>query len=408
MKYKEDYAGEITMGKMDDRLNRMLEIFEEHNSIELEALVKEFNVTDRTVKSDIAKLRKRGIDVELKNGNCTYRLQNRFSRVNSINQKDIRNSIILQIVSENPANLDRSELIDCILKRVISTDSISYKTLERAIKDLEDEYILNMDKDGKYNISIGTETIYSIPKEDAYRFCYYQSIYGKDFPFSRLLKSVSKKITSAINEGEDSEDDYEEDKFITIGRRFHDDEHSVNLIMKLEESNYTKKNLKVRYNTNKGYIKDLAIDVVVILYNFDKDRTYVVGITQKGLTLLDIEKIQSIETMNLENKYFMDSGIMEKVNMMFSSATDGPHKVKVKFQNIYNIKEKMDKLKQNRKTAYIFEEGNYFIYEDTIYGLYDFAGFLRKFGRSCEVIEPIELRDIMKETYKKLLESYGL
>lgn len=394
------------MGKLEARLDRILELFKKSKSIALETLMKEFNVTDRTIKSDISKLRQRGINIDVKDGIYSYSQQENFSRVNSIEKKDIRNSIILQTISENRESLNRLQLIDMVLKKVVSSDSLSYKTLERAINALEDNHIIHTNKNGKYDLSLDTEVIYSIPKEDIYKFCYYQNIYGKDFPFNKTLKSVSRKFDTIINQGNPSEDDFEDDRFITLGRSFNDDEIIINIIKKLEVNNYAKNSLELKYITNRNYIMTVHIDVVALLYNWDKDKTYIAGLTSKGLTLIDVKKVQSIKALNFENMYFMDKPTLERLEIMFSAAVDGPYKIKVRFQNIYNIKEKIEKLKQIRKTASISENEGFFIYEDIIYGLYDFASFLRRFGRSCEVLEPKELRNIMRETYKKILESY--
>jgi predicted DNA-binding transcriptional regulator YafY len=47
------------------------------------------------------------------------------------------------------------------------------------------------------------------------------------------------------------------------------------------------------------------------------------------------------------------------------------------------------------------------IYTDVIYGIHDFARYLRSFGSACRVIEPLELRDVMKQTYERVLKNYG-
>ena len=94
------------------------------------------------------------------------------------------------------------------------------------------------------------------------------------------------------------------------------------------------------------------------------------------------------------------------VDAMFSISVEEPVHVKVEFDNIFAIREKLNRLRVNRPGARLTEEGGVLYYEDEVSGINDFAGYLRRFGYNCRVLEPERLRNIMKESARRILDAY--
>lgn len=81
--------------------------------------------------------------------------------------------------------------------------------------------------------------------------------------------------------------------------------------------------------------------------------------------------------------------------------------VRVRFYNDFNVVERMKRETAHRRNRKLEElpDGSY-IFEDDVVGLDDFRMWLRGFGASAEVLEPLSLRRSMYESALKLLERY--
>ena len=176
---------------------------------------------------------------------------------------------------------------------------------------------------------------------------------------------------------------------------------------KLELNEYRSKALEIRYATKDGE-RTVIIQVATFLYNSDIDRSYLIGMVDNKIFFIITRSILSIRKTDQLNRYYKNKKILNNLDLMFGASLDGPYNVKVEFQDIFNIREKIERIHDNRKHSRIACADNKIIYEDTIYGIYDFARFLRGFGLACKVLEPKELRDIMKNTYEKILHNYGV
>lgn len=398
------------MGKIEKRLNEITLILKNNKKVSIEYLATIFSVTDRTIKSDISKLRECGFHIELKNGIYIYKNEIKTNRIKSISIKDIRSRKILHIINEKPAVLDRADLTKEVLKRIVSDNVISYKTIERTIKELEDENLIYQDHKNKYNLSLNTEVNFEITKNEARKFLYYEKIYGKDFPFNKILKDVSQKIECFVFNNHEECNKMIEERIITLGRNFKYEHPGMMIMNEFEKLNYAKNQLRVEYLIDEKNEKISYIHSITFLYMWDKDKLYIVGKEDKDinneLLIINSENIVSLKPLNKINKYYMDKSELEKINTIFSLGVDGPYKVKVKFDNIYNIKDKLYKLKNVRKKSKITDYGQFLIYEDELYGLKEYGEYLRRFGKSCKVIEPTELKNIMLNTYEEIIRGY--
>ena len=117
-----------------------------------------------------------------------------------------------------------------------------------------------------------------------------------------------------------------------------------------------------------------------------------------------------------KNDQYRSPEFMTLYETMFSTAYDPEtYHVKVLFEDFGNISERLDVLHKKRihsklyRTDYISPDiPHTIVYEDDLRGLYDFARFLRGFGKCAIVLEPDILRDIMMDSYKKVIKNYGI
>ena len=85
-----------------------------------------------------------------------------------------------------------------------------------------------------------------------------------------------------------------------------------------------------------------------------------------------------------------------------------PVNVRVRFEDIFNIEDKVRLYMENRPSAKLFKNDGYIEMEDEISGIDEFRHWLRQFGASAEVLEPQELRKYFFRTAKRMLDLYGI
>jgi predicted DNA-binding transcriptional regulator YafY len=88
-------------------------------------------------------------------------------------------------------------------------------------------------------------------------------------------------------------------------------------------------------------------------------------------------------------------------------ADDEPVSVKVRFYDEFNVIEKVENRMASRPEARLEKETeSTYLYTDVIAGLDEFRRWLRSFGSSAEVLEPLELRNAMRQTAEAMLSLY--
>lgn len=100
----------------------------------------------------------------------------------------------------------------------------------------------------------------------------------------------------------------------------------------------------------------------------------------------------------------------QKLDYMWgmSSFDEEPVPVKVRiYANTANIISKIKAETSLRKYGKLTQDGNDYIYTDTIIGTANFRSWLRGYGSSVVVMEPKELADEMKESALKVIQLYA-
>ena len=85
------------------------------------------------------------------------------------------------------------------------------------------------------------------------------------------------------------------------------------------------------------------------------------------------KSIEKIETTDRENDIFQNRFYTEITDAMFSISLDPIVHVKVQFEDVFQIRQKLSHLKINRPNSVITYEDDKLIYEDDISGIYDFC-----------------------------------
>lgn len=388
------------MSVKERKINLLLSLFSEKEVLTVEEIKDKLNINDRSVKNYIGYLRDYGIEVVPMNKK--YRMvSDKPLGMGLFSSQEFRMVKIILTVGDNNGRFTKKELADEIIESLCDDDSISRKTIERAIRVCEENKYICLDENSRYRVCLETDTFTLTSDEDVFKFMELCSIYKSHIPFYNEINKLKAKIIEQTG--------YEDTdcSVYCIGRGYSCDDSLRCTIKQFEAFDYRNKALCLGYDSKKGYMK-VTIQTVTLLYNWENDRSYIIGIVDGEIYFIDIKTIREIsETENI-NKLYNDKCLMEKIGMMFGASLDGPYDVKVEFENIFNIREKLVRLSNHRKSCKISVSSDKIIYTDTIYGIYDFARYLRGFGSSCKVIGPQKLKDIMRETYEKILETYGV
>lgn len=387
------------MGIKERRINKLLALFDEKKALTMEEIKEYLQINERSVKSYISNLREFGIEIVCKD--YKYRIVKQQKLNGTIlSKQEFRIMKVILTVGENNGKYDKKHIIDRVCEGLCDENSLSKKTIERAIKSCEERGYIYLDEKDKYRLSVQAEAFHFTNEEEVFKFIELCSVYQESMPFYEEVINLKKKIMDTVN--------YEEMNYNIhcIGRKYSGQTLSEDIIKTFEDLNYRKNALKISYNSKIGKITE-DVQVITLLYSWEKDTSYLAGIVKDSIYFINIRTIDSVVALDKENKYFNHKEIMDKLEAMFGMSLDGHYRVKVEFDNLFNIKEKIFRLHNHRSKSKVLEVENKLIYTDTIYGIYDFARYLRRFGYSCRVLEPKELRDIMRNTYERILRNYN-
>lgn len=232
-------------------------------------------------------------------------------------------------------------------------------------------------------------------------------------PYYKQLASVQKKIAYILGE---QIENAEQDNFIYIGRTYSANQTLYPFIKKISTYNYQENAITVTYHTTKDGIQTKTIGTAMIVHSLEKDNAYLMGPVYKkeiedyeeNAILIKIERIISITPTNIKNPYYKSNEFISIFEEMFSISTEATSEIEVLFDSIFQIPQKVQLLARKRlATANIAQTKEKIRYKDTVRGLSDVSAYLRRFGRSCQVVEPPILKNYMRESILRTLDRYG-
>lgn len=388
------------MSVKERKINTLLTLFAEKEVVTIQEIKEKLNINDRSVKSYIGYLRDYAIEVIPMNKKYKIITKQTFNG-GLLNSQEFRMLKVMLTIGGNNGKLNNKNVVDEICSSLCDEDSISRKTIERAVKVCQEKGYIYLDENNKFRASIETDTIYITNDEEVFKFMELCEVYKGHLPFHRDVDKLKSKI---IEQGDFEGAEYD---IYCIGRQYSCEDVLRNTIKQFEAFDYRKRVLQISFDSKIGN-KEVFIQVVTLLYNWENDKSYVIGIVEGKEYFIDVKTIVTVGRTELENSFFNDDKIIKKIDLMFGSSLDGPYDVKVEFNNVFNISEKLNKLHKHRENSSLIKLEDKLIYTDTIYGIQDFARYLRGFGLACRVLEPKELRDIMRKTYERILENYEI
>lgn len=392
--------------KINEKLIVLLEAFKEHDALSISDIMQILDCNRQSAYNYLNRFAEAG-----------YQLQKRTEKRKTYFSLEKTNATETESMTYLPLTgkvLYKYEIIQCLynspatitkLREIDIAQSYLYKLLKEMIQDEEirkvgSTYYLNTEK---------IPAVLSLSNEDIGNAGTMLSNVPIGHPYYKQLKSINEKINLSLGNIEPKETSL--DNYIVYGRKQFQFETIASELKKLDGYDYTHKLLKIDYQTNIGESVSIFFATGMIVYVLEKDTIYLMGKNYsseyKENIIIRINQISKIEELSEKHEHFNSKEFQEIHKTMFSISVEEPVDVIVEFTNVFNIKKKLIQLCAQRPTAkklqYIDDK---IIYRDTIRGLPDFANYLRRFGRSCHVIEPPALQDMITFSVNRSLERY--
>ncbi|MBZ4663739.1 MAG: transcriptional regulator [Caloramator sp.] len=304
-----------------------------------------------------------------------------------LNYRDFKMATILEYLSKRSRFIKRKDFVDeC--SRVFEESPASIQSMIKQL--ISNGYII--EQNGKIKLA---ENPLDILTDDQLQILYIYLEVMKHFHYKGyVLDLIGEKIARRLN--------IEDTCIKVIPPRKRISYYDSFIVKEIEKAILNEKSLKIKYRFRTG-IKDIVINPAGIIYSEDKDLYYLVE-KENNYNMYRIDKITDIQVV--------DGGLSEfnkedfKYN--FGISIEKPFCVEIHFEKYPFIKRKLERYLKKKKTAQIIEEEKRYILKDTVVGFKEFKNWVKSFGKSAYVIEPIKLRDEIYKEIKETLERYDL
>lgn len=158
--------------------------------------------------------------------------------------------------------------------------------------------------------------------------------------------------------------------------------------------------------------KRITVTPLKVIYDHQYGRWYLLGYGNKKIQKFRLEGITQLEEQSAVLESTFDerkASVENKLQHSWVIDTGPLVTVKIRFFNPGENKRNFVRERvclQGQWGAIVEEEAHSFIYEIQVTSIYEITPWIRSFGSSCEVLEPIQLREKMIADWKELKTIY--
>jgi predicted DNA-binding transcriptional regulator YafY len=367
------------------------------------SLAKKLGVNPVTVQRDLEELKDNGYVFELDPAGALYLHSVGWNGVPPMNKTTLRQMEILRLMTANSQGLSISELYQRFNRQ--DEEEVSSKTLERAVKDLEKKNLVK--RQGEAYVVCSEFMLLPLQLTDQEKILLLEALkFARALaPIPEEMKSLEAKLKLRIGDTSKIRD-----TMFVHGRTPIQDIHSSQCCMELEEAAKSKNKVSILYRKEKGPAREVELNPLGIVYYWVLDNWYLVAQDENDQTIktyqinriLDVVKLEEmfppVEKFELKKWYQYTWGIYRDHN---------PQPVKIRFYDHFSTINRVKMELGKRKTCTLIEEQGSLLMIDQVEGLDELAVWLRGFGEEAEVLEPLELREKLKDQFTQLLQMYG-
>ena len=408
----------IKMKRQDARRQSILHDLRNNDCCTYEYLMDQYDISERAMQMDIKELCKQGHKikgVKAKKGYVlTQEAENAVEYYESSDLRKIRKLFLIQILQNSHNGHTKEELAllleqyNCFGKEADEEEKKrDTTTVSRDLEDLIASKMVAVSKqdEKKYVIAANAPLQLAFSEEEAMELLNLLDTCSKGHHHEKILEKIRKKLMIAL--WYDHEEElYYPSSYVVYNKGFETAEKLEYYLQELNQYSFESKVLKITYINRMGETNTILFSVGNVVYSVDKDKLYLMGESADNYFIILYPTIKKIEVTELENRIFRNEFYLEIVKDMFAISLEEAEYVKVEFEDIFAIREKLSRLLVNRPNAKLYEKNHKLIYEDKISGLRDFAAYLRRYGAGCKVIEPPKLCKMMQESAARILQNY--
>ena len=307
-------------------------------------------------------------------------------------------------------NLRESSVRDFNYKNInVAKEMISVTALRKDLLSLRNQGLvaIKQNKHTTYQLTNKVPYIIPISGDSLFEFCQRYEEQTSSATDVEPLKYIYNRIERLINL---EKTDINQHRF---GKSANIASEQIDAFNRFIESSYISKQIEFDYRLREG-IKHVALSVGILYYSIETGAFYILGEnSNKEIEFFRLQYLENISETAIPNTEYHKEKYYKFYDEIFSTAYEKKsYKVKIVIQDFGNVIRRFSALTNIRKHSTLYQipnppkDGYSYIYEDTIRGLYDFARYLRGFGKSVIAIEPPELREAMITTYTHILERY--
>lgn len=376
-----------------------------------EYLMEKYQISERSMQADIKELCKQGYKIKGVKAKQGYVLQKEESEnttqkgyFEASDAQKIRKLFLMLVLQNSSSGYDIAELVRLMHKYNHDGIQADLKTIQTALNELIDARMVALVND-KYVLSSNAPLQLALTSTDAIDLLNLLETCTKGHHHEQILNQIRKKLTIALfNEPED--ENIPSPAYVVYNKSYENAGKLDSMLEGLNQYPFEEKVLLIEYKNRGGQINKISFAVGNVAYSVDKDQLYLLGECQEERLIIRYNSILKIEVTDQKNTIFRNEFYCDIIESMFAISVEDPVHVKVEFDNIFAIKEKVNRLILNRPKASLTENGTTLCYEDEVSGLADFASYLRRYGSSCRVIEPESLKNLMKVSAQRILDAY--
>ena len=326
-----------------------------------------------------------------------------WNGVQPVKASTLRQMEILRILTSTPQGLSLAEIYKRFNRR--DEEEVSSKTLERAMKDLEKNNLIERRREGYVVCSEHILPPLELSEQEKTLLFEALKVAGALAPIPEEIKSVEAKLKLWIGENAQSLE-----TMLVHGRTPTQDVHHSQCCVHLEEAARSKSRVSILYRKEEEPARQLRLNPLGIVYYWVLDNWYLIAQDeedQKVKTylmnrILDItrlgEAFSPVEGFDLKTWYQYAWGVYRE---------QSPVPIKIRFYKHFSTINRVRAELAKRETCTLTEDKDGLLMTDQVEGLDELAVWLRGFGAGAEVIEPPALRKKMTDEYSRLLQMYG-
>ncbi|WP_407313069.1 WYL domain-containing protein [Desulfosporosinus sp. SB140] len=367
------------------------------------SLAKKLGVNPVTVQRDLDELKDNGYIFKQDPTGKLYLQVGGWNGLLPVNKATLRQMGILRLLTANPQGLTIRDLYQRFNRQ--DEEEVSSKTLERAVKDLEKKNLIK--RQAEMYLVCSEHMLLPLQLSDQEKILLFEALKVARAlaPIPEEMKSLEAKLKLRI--GDHSR--HRETMFVQ-GRTPTQDIHCSQCCMELEEAARCKNRVRILYRKEGEPARELQLNPLGIVYYWVLDNWYLVAQDEQDQTIKTYQINRILDVIRLGETFCPVEGFDLQTWYKYAWGVyrdNHPKQVKIRFYDHFSTLNRVRMELGKRQTCTLTEDRGSLLMTDQVEGLDELAVWLRGFGAGAEVLEPVELRQKMKDQFTQLLHLYG-